>query len=142
MALGIGYRIKQKRLELGLTQMELASRMGYTSKAAICKVEKGDDNITTDRVRKFAKALGVTEAYLMGWDKNPNSEMVSALEKGLEQHPKDGTLKYLYDGIKHKNVVDNITDEECDLIRTWRTLSEEEKRFVMQYFALIKKQTK
>ena len=68
MDLGIGKRIKQKRQELGLTQLELAQKMGYTSRAAICKVEKGQDNITSDRVTKFANALGCSESYIMGWE--------------------------------------------------------------------------
>lgn len=64
----VGERIKQRRMELGLTQLDLALRMGYTSKAAICKAEKESENMTSDRVTKFAKALNTTEAYLMGWD--------------------------------------------------------------------------
>lgn len=84
MSLGIGKRIKEKREELGLTQMQLAQRLGYTSKAAVCKVERGDDNITADRVSKFAKALNCSESYLMGWDdgiKAPTDE-----EKLLEAY--------------------------------------------------------
>ncbi len=68
MELGIGKRIKEKREQLGLTQLELAHKMGYKSRAAICKVEKGEDNITSDRVTKFANALGCSEAYIMGWE--------------------------------------------------------------------------
>lgn len=71
----VGERIKQRRIELGLTQTELAQRMGYTSKSAISKVEKDkSDNITTDRVQKFAKVLGVTSSYLMGWEDNDNKD--------------------------------------------------------------------
>lgn len=72
MELGIGKRIKKRRTELGLTQGELAERMGYKSKAAICKVENGEDNITSDRVSKFAEALGCSPAYLMGWQEQSN----------------------------------------------------------------------
>ena len=34
-------RILQRRLELGLSQEELAQRMGYRSKSSITKLEKG-----------------------------------------------------------------------------------------------------
>lgn len=64
----IGERIKQRRIELGLTQTELAHRMGLTSKTTICKAETTDFNPTTDRVREFAKALECTPGYLMGWE--------------------------------------------------------------------------
>lgn len=64
----VGERIKQKRIELGWSQSELASRMGYSGKSSVCKAETYGDSITTAKVTKFAEALGVTEAYLMGWE--------------------------------------------------------------------------
>ena len=64
----IGERIKNRRIELGLTQTELAERMGYTSRTSICTVEKDKEDLTTTRIRKFAKALETTPSYLMGWE--------------------------------------------------------------------------
>lgn len=63
----IGERIKLRRKELGLTQTELAQRMGLISKTTICKAETINFNPTMDRVREFAKALECTPGYLMGW---------------------------------------------------------------------------
>lgn len=77
MALGIGKRIKERRIALGMTQEELAKKMGYSTRQAISKVEKGDDNITSDRVKKFADALDVSVSYLMGWDE----EQINAIEE-------------------------------------------------------------
>nr|WP_297703741.1 helix-turn-helix transcriptional regulator [uncultured Butyrivibrio sp.] len=62
----VGERIKKRRLELGLTQEELAKRLGY-GKSAVCRLEKSANNITTDRISKCATALETTPAYLMGW---------------------------------------------------------------------------
>lgn len=76
----MGERIKKRRLELQLSQTELASRMGYKSRAAICKVETGEDNITADRITKFATALNTTESYLMGWDEEDAVAKYAALE--------------------------------------------------------------
>ena len=67
----IGERIKERRIELGLTQMELSQKMGYKNKSAICNVEKRGDNITSDRIEKLAAALECTPGYLMGWNENP-----------------------------------------------------------------------
>ena len=64
----VGNRIKQRRIELGLTQTELAERMGYSGKTSVCMAEKCDDNITTTKVQRYADALGVTPGYLMGWE--------------------------------------------------------------------------
>lgn len=70
----IGERIKQRRIELGLSQEELAKRLGNKSRASVCTVEKDKEDMTTDRVRKYAEALECTPAYLMGWeDKKPES---------------------------------------------------------------------
>ena len=66
----IGERIKKRREELGLTQSELAERMGYKSRAAICTVEKDKEDLTTTRIRRFAEALQTTPAYLMGWEED------------------------------------------------------------------------
>lgn len=64
----VGERIKQRRIELGLSQEDLAKRMGYSGKSSVCKAETSDDNITTSKVRKFANALNCTESFLMGWE--------------------------------------------------------------------------
>lgn len=64
----VGQRIREKRLEQGLTQTELALKMGYNGKTAVCMAERGGDNITTTKVEKFAKALGVSTKYLLFGD--------------------------------------------------------------------------
>ena len=67
----IGERIKLRRKELGLTQEELALRLGNKSRASVCTVEKDKEDLTTTRIRQYAEALETTPAYLMGWE---NSE--------------------------------------------------------------------
>ena len=85
MSYGIGKRIKERREELGLTQLQLAERMGYTSKAAVCKVERGDDNITADRVSRFANALNCSESYLMGWEIGKQKTIFSLFEESSDK---------------------------------------------------------
>lgn len=63
----IGERIKQRRIELGLTQEELAKRLGNKTRAAVCRVEKDKEDLTTERIRKYAEALCCEPAYLVGW---------------------------------------------------------------------------
>lgn len=73
----IGSNIKKRREELGLTQEELAKKMGYKSKSTINKIEMGINDITQSKVIAFAKVLATTPAYLMGWEASteikPNS---------------------------------------------------------------------
>lgn len=64
----IGERIRNRRKELGLSQEELAQRLGNKSRASVCTVEKDREDMTTTRIRQYAEALETTPAYLMGWD--------------------------------------------------------------------------
>lgn len=96
----VGERIRQRRIELGLTQMELSLRMGYTSKAAICKVEKNGNNITTDRISKFAKALGVTESYLMGWEESGDYYTKEDTAEMAQKLFEDSNYRILFDAAK------------------------------------------
>ena len=63
----IGKRIRSRREHLGMTQEELASRLGYKSKTTIAKIENGTNDIVQSKVTEFAKVLDTTPAYLMGW---------------------------------------------------------------------------
>ena len=65
----IGKNIANRRIELGLTQEELAKKMGYKSKTSINKIEKGVNDIPQTKIVKFAEVLRTTPAYLMGWEK-------------------------------------------------------------------------
>lgn len=68
-----GTRIKQKRLELNMTQDELARKVGYTSRSSINKIELGFVDLPQSKIAAIANALGTTPAYLMGWDSEKNT---------------------------------------------------------------------
>ena len=61
-------RVRLRREELGLSQEQLAQRMGYRSKSSITKLEKGVNDIPQSKVEEFAAALETTPAWLMGLD--------------------------------------------------------------------------
>ena len=63
----IGDRIRIRRLALGLTQQELAEKLGYKSKASIAKIESGVTDIAQTRLPDFASALHTTVPELLGW---------------------------------------------------------------------------
>ena len=64
----MGERIKQRRIELDLSQRDLAAKMGYASNTTIAKIEQGKVDVSQARAAQFAEALGVSVAYLMGWE--------------------------------------------------------------------------
>lgn len=106
----IGQRIKQRRIELGMTQEELAHKMGYASKTTINKIENGINDVTQSKIIAFSKALETSVAYLMGWDDNLNKDAailtvdllsdqdaMNAMKKILELSKED--KKTIYDMI-------------------------------------------
>lgn len=65
--MGLNKRIKARREELGMSQEELAKKLGYKSRSTINKIELGKNDITQHKIVAFAKVLQTTPAYLMGW---------------------------------------------------------------------------
>ena len=61
-------RIKERRLNLGMSQQNLADLMGYKTRGAINKIEMGLRDINQTKLEAFASALKTTPAYLMGWE--------------------------------------------------------------------------
>lgn len=70
----IGERIKQRREELGLSQEELAHRLGLSGRSSVSKAEKSGDIMTTKTISAYANALRVSTEYLMGLTDKVNSE--------------------------------------------------------------------
>lgn len=64
-----GDRIRAKREELGLTQEELAFKLGYKSRSSVNKVELSRD-LSLKIVTQYAEVLGCSAAYLLGWEDN------------------------------------------------------------------------
>ena len=64
----IGENIRKRREALGMSQDELAEKMGYKSRSTIAKIEKGVNDVTQNNIVKFANVLRTTPAYLMGWE--------------------------------------------------------------------------
>lgn len=71
----VGQNIAAARKRAGITQEELASRVGYKTKSAINKIELGIRDLPQKKIAAFADALGVTPGHLMGWDEKPADEL-------------------------------------------------------------------
>lgn len=75
-------RIRLRREELGMSQEELASRMGYRSKSSITKIEKGVNDIPQNKLEDFAAALETSPAWLLGLESSGG-----AVPPGFEAMP-------------------------------------------------------
>lgn len=61
-----GLRIRNRRIELNMTQEELARASGYTSRSSINKIESGLVDLPQSKVEAIANALGTPAAALLG----------------------------------------------------------------------------
>ena len=67
-------KVKMRREQMGLSQEELALRMGYKSRSSINKIETGRP-VTQKIIARLAEALDVSIPYLMGWEEKPAEEL-------------------------------------------------------------------
>ena len=87
----LGQRIKNRRIELGLTQEELGKMVGYKSRTTVNKVELGISSLNETKIIAFAKALDTTPAYIMGWDEptKEENELIDLINQLNEDETKE-----------------------------------------------------
>lgn len=105
----IGERIRVRREELGLSQEELGSRIGYKSRSSVNKIELDQRNLTQSKIKAIADALDTTPSYIMGWDEEkeeerpqsgtPNRDALLQLINGIDDV---GTLLVVLDAVNRK----------------------------------------
>lgn len=121
----IGKKIREKREELGMTQEELALKLGYKSKTTIAKIENGTNDIVQSKVIEFAHALDTTSGYLMGWEDED-----TAIESRKIEHKLDGLFSLLsahYDKvIEHPNEPVDFAEPSYELIKDKQSFIVEE----------------
>ena len=64
----IGEKIKQRRIEMGMSQRDLAEKMGYNHHSTVARIEAGKVDVPQSRIVKFSEVLGVSITYLMDWE--------------------------------------------------------------------------
>lgn len=115
----IGDRIKKKREELGMSQEELAKKVGYKSRSSVNKIEIDGRGLPQNKIVLFAKALETTPAYLMGW------EEIDSHLSGREAS--DEIYRKFADNIERHH------GKEKELLEVYNQLSDENKDKTLQY---------
>lgn len=132
-------RIRARRIELKLTQSELAQKLGYKSRSSINKIELGISDITQSKVLEFAKALNCSPEYLMGWEdnvisqNNRESKLVFDMRRPLEAIDR---LKNLPDD--DYLIKDYLSQDENKLICDYRTLNNAGQKKTQEYVTDLK----
>lgn len=97
----IGERIKYRREQLGLSQDELARRLGYKSRSSINKIEKDASGLPQSKIVAIANALQTTPAFIMGWEETQKKN--DALTDIVVRLRADDEFLSLVDGINKLN---------------------------------------
>lgn len=106
--------IKYQRQKLGLTQTDLAKKLGYADKSMIAKIENGKIDLPQSKIVAFAKALDVTPHFLMGWEKDVHSQWGDD-EANIEYLQDKPKLLELYNEIRDREDIYILFDKTKDL---------------------------
>lgn len=89
-------RIRRLREDKDISQEELARRCGYSSRSTISKIEKGERNLTGDKIQVIADVLGVRPSYLMDGEE-PSSLRAPEVTEDTVIFPVIGEIAAGYD---------------------------------------------
>lgn len=63
--MSVGSNIKKRRFELKMSQQELADAMGYKTRSTIAKIESGENDVSQQKLQKFAAVLDTSVEQLI-----------------------------------------------------------------------------
>lgn len=73
----IGERIRRRREELGMSQEELALKIGYKSRSSVNKIELDIYNLQQPKIVAIARALNTTATWILGIkDEDPVCDII------------------------------------------------------------------
>ena len=123
--------IKRYRLEQGMSQSELAAKIGYADKTMISRIENGLVDLPQSKIEEFAKIFGVEPGVLMGWTDSLQYLKERILQDQIDLFQYEGNDEYKitelqsrlsYDTGLYHNLIANRENEEKE--------DEENKEFV------------
>lgn len=119
--------IKNRRLQLGMSQEELAEKMGYTSRSSIAKIEAGVNDIPQSKIEAFAKALCTTPRFLMGWEDDYINLNIPQITTDTVTFPVVGSIAAGYNEI----AVENWSGETVEIPLAYLKGRKKEEYFVL-----------
>lgn len=69
---------------MGLSLRELSDRVGYGNHSTVQRIEHDKVDLPQSKVVKFAEVLGVSVAYLMGWEEEIKNNPEATAERHFE----------------------------------------------------------
>ncbi len=109
----IGDRIKLRREELGMTQEDLATKLGYKNRSTVNKWEKDGSKLQQRKIKQIADALNTTPTFLIDDEVIPEYNMPIAI-KPTKNIPIVGTVACGNPIYAEENILEYITVNETD----------------------------
>ena len=76
-----GAKIKQKRLELGMSQREFSKKVGYTDHSIVTRIESGQVDLPLSKLKKISEVLDVSVPWLMGMDEENKTTIPTGMDE-------------------------------------------------------------
>lgn len=117
-----GERILKLRTEKGMTQDELAQKLGYKSRSSIAKIENGVRDVPRSQIVELAKALGTTPSVLMGWEDDKPTDTLTVLPTDkIHMIPVFGSVAAGFGAYASSDIIEYIPlyiENDCDVADT------------------------
>ena len=114
----LGRQIRRLREQLGMSQEELAKKLGYRSKSSINKVETGSQGLTQSKIMRFAEALQTTPGELLDWASDDTSDAGYSNEQQRQIFSENLRKQIEMRGLTQKEVADGI-GEFVQTVSAW-----------------------
>lgn len=99
----VGEKIKQRRIELDMSQDELAKKCGYKSRSSIQKIEASRD-LPLRKVKIMANVLDLSVSYLMGWDEFEYDSEIHTWNYSIEKKKNDSFDSFIESNSEYKEL--------------------------------------
>lgn len=114
-----GERILKLRTEKGMTQDELAQKLGYKSRSSIAKIENGVRDVPRSQIVELAKALGTTPSVLMDWEDDKPADTLTVLPQDkIHMIPVFGSVAAGFGAYASSDIIEYIPlyiENDCDV---------------------------
>lgn len=91
----IGLKIKEAREAAGMSQKELADKLGFESATAISLIESGERRISIDYLEKISGILHKDIKFFLGQEERIDFEYALRADNELTKKDKDDILRFI-----------------------------------------------
>lgn len=91
--IALGLRVKARREELGLSQEELAHKLGYKNRSTVSGIESGTRTVRQELIPKLAEVLQTTYSYILGSEQREKQEELMEVISDLSPEQLESLLQ-------------------------------------------------